>query len=73
MYDREYVRLDAVLLISCERNPSRVLEGLSKQSRHRVRVLAKELAGNPVYFSSHDQVVQSLAREAIEEMFKVAS
>jgi predicted nucleotidyltransferase len=59
---------DAVLLLACMDAADEVLHGLSRRSRRRVRALVKVLTEQTAPWISHDEVVQSLAREGLTEL-----
>lgn len=59
---------DAVVLLACMDDASAALLGLSQQSRGRLRVLVKVLTEKPSLWANHDAVVQSLARETLDEL-----
>ena len=59
---------DAVVLLACLENSSDAWVGLSQRSRRRVRTLVRALSEQSAPWVSHDPVVQSLARESLEEL-----
>lgn len=58
---------DAVVLFACLSDVREELSGLSQRSRQRVRALVRVLTEQTAPWVNHDAVVQSLAREALEE------
>jgi len=59
---------DAVVLLACMDDTSEALVGLSQQSRGRLRALVKVLTEQTAPWANHDAVVQSLARESLDEL-----
>lgn len=59
---------DGVMLLACLTDTHEVVPGLSATSRRRVRSLMRRLTESQRPWSSHDYVVQSLARESLEEL-----
>ncbi|WEO77744.1 hypothetical protein BJQ94_01460 [Cryobacterium sp. SO2] len=59
---------DAVVLLACMDDASEALLGLSQQSRGRLRALVKVLTEQTAPWANHDAVVQSLARETLDEL-----
>jgi hypothetical protein len=59
---------DAVLLLACLDSAAEVLQGLSRQSRNRVRAVVTVMKEQAAPWINHDQVVQSLARESLAEL-----
>lgn len=59
---------DAVILLACMPDANEALLGLSQQSRRRVRALVTALTEQTALWANHDAVVQSLARETLEEL-----
>lgn len=59
---------DAVLLLACMDDSRDALTGLSQRSRGRLRALVKVLTEQTAPWANHDDVVQSLARETLDEL-----
>ncbi len=59
---------DGVMLLACLADTNEVVPGLSTTSRQRLRALVRTLTEDHHPWSSHDRVVQSLARESLEEL-----
>ncbi|WP_158252764.1 hypothetical protein [Cryobacterium sp. N21] len=59
---------DAVVLLACMDDASEALLGLSQQSRGRLRALVNVLIEQTAPWANHDAVVQSLARETLDEL-----
>ena len=61
---------DAVLLLACLTDTDHVLSGLSSESRKRVKAIVTVLDQSTSPWVNHSQLVQSLAREALEALAK---
>lgn len=59
---------DAVLLLACLTDTDHVLSGLSSESRKRVKAIATVLNQSTLPWINHTQLVQSLAKEALEAL-----
>lgn len=59
---------DAVVLLACMDDPSEALLGLSQQSRRRLRALVTVLTEQTAPWANHNDVVQSLGRESLDEL-----
>lgn len=66
--DRERHAEDAVILLACVADPVEAVSGLSAQSRKRLRHLLTVLTRQTSPWTNHDPLVQSLAREALDEL-----
>ncbi|QJU53086.1 hypothetical protein SCB71_07245 [Herbiconiux sp. KACC 21604] len=59
---------DLVLLLACAIDTADVVHGLSRRSRRRLRNMVRRLRGDNSPWASHGSLVQSLARESLEEL-----
>lgn len=59
---------DAVVLLACVTDSTDIWIGLSPRSRRRVRAVVNALVDRPGYWANHDDTVQSLARESLNEL-----
>jgi hypothetical protein len=59
---------DAVVLLACVTDSTEIWIGLSPRSRRRVRAVVNALVDRPGYWANHDDAVQSLARESLNEL-----
>lgn len=66
--DRERHAEDGVLLLACAAEPADLVSGLSQRSRRRLRALVRHLTDRATPWTSHDPVVQALARESVREL-----
>lgn len=62
---------DAVLLFACLTDPTHALEGFSRDSRKRVKALINVLDESSLPWVNQGDAVQSLAREAMEELQQI--
>jgi hypothetical protein len=61
---------DAVVLLACMDDAREALLGLSQRSRGRLRALVSVLTEQTAPWVSHEDIVQSLARETLAELLR---
>ncbi|WP_166980679.1 hypothetical protein [Paramicrobacterium fandaimingii] len=66
--DRARHAEDAVLLLACLTDPHGAIADLSNRSRKRIRTLVEVLTEHSAPWTNHDGIVQSLAKETLEEL-----